>query len=51
MAADTSSDIVRDDWTKDKIVLGAQNAQEIKENIEKTLAAEVIHHRRALRSH
>ena len=32
------------------IILGAQNTQEIGKDIKRTLAAEVIRHRRALRS-
>ena len=48
---ETSTNMVEDGWTEDKIILRAQNAQEIGEDIQRTLAAKVIRHRRALRSH
>ena len=50
-ATDTSSIMARDDWTEDQINLGAQSAQEGGEDIKRTLAAEMIRQRRALRSH
>ena len=48
---DTSSTVIKDARTEDEVILRAQNTQEIGEDIRRTLAAEVIRHRRALRSH
>ena len=48
---DTPSDMVEDNWTEEEIILMVQNTQEDREDAERTLAAEVIRHRRASRSH
>ena len=37
-AAHTPSNVVRDNWTKDEIVLEVQNAQEDGEDVKRTLA-------------
>ena len=40
-----------DGWTEDAIILEFQDGQENKEEAKRTLAAEIIRQRRALRSH
>ena len=48
---DTPSNVDKDDWNEDKIIFRAQNTQEVGEDTKRILAAEVIRHRMALRSH
>ena len=48
---DTPSNVDKDDWNEDKIIFRAQNTQGVGEDTKRTLAAEVIRRRRALRGH
>ena len=48
---DTTSNVDKNEWTEDEIIFRAHNTQGVGENTKRTLAAEVIRHRRALRGH